>query len=487
MTELVEPLDAQPSGRRLAFGAGALGIVGILKLCVQAASLPVMARLLGPSEIGLYALALPVVAFVTMLADGGLGISLAGEPETSNVWSTAFWVLLFTGILLSCVLTGIGFAEGSILHQPRVPGLMAALSVTVVLMTVSVPSLARLDRQGRIAVGAFADLAGNLMGVSIGVTMAFRGAGAWSLVAQYLTLFVVRAVIVNVVAFVKPQFEFHPRLMLRHISTGGLVVGTRIADYFGRMVENLVLGHTLGTAPLGRYSFSTQISRYLSEMISNPLWLTLYIRALRATPGEAVSLHCQLSRLLGFLVFPIAVFTVVAAPMVVTVCLGPKWVAAIPLLQILVPSYALGVVASLSGALLLAGGQYQIQFYAQVGLSAARALAVCLGPWVGLIGIAYGITVTTTAYALIMLIAPATITGCHPLPVLRNLAGPFVASLALGLFCRLLLHHAAPSLVRLGVAVLLGTFVYLAVNFLVDRKRLLQDFTLATHMLFHKS
>ena len=50
MTAQVEPADAKPSGRRLAFGAGALGIVGILKLCVQAASLPVMARLLGPSE-----------------------------------------------------------------------------------------------------------------------------------------------------------------------------------------------------------------------------------------------------------------------------------------------------------------------------------------------------------------------------------------------------------------------------------------------------
>src|ERR1700744_6323426 len=74
MTEQVEAVDAKPSGRRLAFGDGALGMVGIIKLFVQAASLPVMARLLGPAEIGLYALALPVVAFVTMLADGGLGI-----------------------------------------------------------------------------------------------------------------------------------------------------------------------------------------------------------------------------------------------------------------------------------------------------------------------------------------------------------------------------------------------------------------------------
>src|SRR6202020_518419 len=116
MTERVESMDAPPSGRRLAFGVGALGMVSILKMGLQAVTLPIMARLLGPSEVGVYALAFPVVAFVTMLADGGLGISLTREPESSRVWSTAFWVLLFTGITLALLLVGVGFAEGALIH-----------------------------------------------------------------------------------------------------------------------------------------------------------------------------------------------------------------------------------------------------------------------------------------------------------------------------------------------------------------------------------
>jgi O-antigen/teichoic acid export membrane protein len=486
MTERVESVDAPPSGRRLAFGAGALGMVSILKLGLQAASLPVMARLLGPSEVGVYALALPVVAFVTMLADGGLGISLAREPESSRVWSTAFWVLLFTGIALSLLLTAIGFAEGYLVHQPRVPAIMAALSVTVVFMTVTVPSMARLDRQGRIAVGGFADLAANLFGICIGVTLAFRGAGAWSLVAQYVSLFVVRATIVNSIAFVKPKFEFHPRLLLTHLSTGGLLVGTRMADYFGRMVENLVVGQTLGTATLGQYSFSNQITRYVTEMVTNPLWMTLYIRALRTEHGEMAALQLQFSRVLGFLLFPITAFVAVSAPMAVPLFLGSKWLTAIPLLQIMLPSYAMGLVAGLSGATLLARGRFGLQFYAQLGVTAGRVLAVCLGPWVGITGAAYGIASVTTLYALFMLIVPATVTGCHPLPVLRNLAGPFVASLATAAICWLSLHHASPSLERMVLAAMLGGLTYLAVNLLVDRARLTQDFTLLQQVLFKK-
>lgn len=486
MTERGDLVDAPPSGRRLAFGAGALGMVSILKMGLQAASLPIMARLLGPSELGVYALAFPVVAFVTTLADGGLGISLTREPDSSRVWSTAFWVLLFTGLTLALLLIGIGFAEGALTHQPRVPGLMAALSVTVVFMTITVPSMARLDRQGRIAVGGFADLAANLFGICIGVTLAFHGAGAWSLVAQYVSLFAVRAAIVNSVAFVKPKFEFHPHLLVTHLSTGGLVVGTRTADYFGRMVENLVVGQTLGITMLGRYSFSNQLTRFVTEMVTNPLWMTFYIRALHAPHDETALLQLQFSRVLGFLLFPITAFAVVSAPMAVPLFLGAKWLAAIPLLQIMLPSYAMGLVAGLSGATLLARGRFDIQFYAQLGATAGRVLAVCLGPWVGITGIACVITGVTTLYALFMLIVPATITGCRPVPVLRNVAGPFVASLAMGAICWLLLRHVPPSLTRIALTAILGALTYLAVTLLVDRARLTQDFNLLQQILFTK-
>ena len=267
MNERTEVADARPSGRRLALGAGIMGVVGILKMLMQAATLPIMARLLGPSELGLYALAFPIVAFVTMLADGGLGISLAREPLNSPVWSTAFWVLLLAGVFLSIVLTGIGFGEGYILHQPRIPGLMAALSVTVVLLTITVPSTARLDRHGRFGIGPIGDLVGNMIGMAVGVICAFRGDGAWSLAAQYLTVFFVRSVIINYLGFAWPKMEFYPRLLLTHIATGGLLVASRMTDYFTRTVENLVVGQALGTATLGQYAFSTQITRYLGEMV----------------------------------------------------------------------------------------------------------------------------------------------------------------------------------------------------------------------------
>ena len=85
-------LEDSAGGRKVAIGAIASGAVNIIKVAIQLLLLPVMARLLGPDEFGLYALALPTVSLVGLLADGGLGATLAREQESSSlIWSSAFW------------------------------------------------------------------------------------------------------------------------------------------------------------------------------------------------------------------------------------------------------------------------------------------------------------------------------------------------------------------------------------------------------------
>jgi len=96
----------------MAFGAIAGGVVNILKAVLQLLLLPVMARLLGPNEFGLYALALPTISLVTLLADGGLGNTLVREEESSTlVWSSAYWALLFMGISLAFGSSAFGISS----------------------------------------------------------------------------------------------------------------------------------------------------------------------------------------------------------------------------------------------------------------------------------------------------------------------------------------------------------------------------------------
>ena len=110
------------SGRRLAFGAIASGAANGVKLGLQLLLFPVLARLLGPDEFGLFALALPTVVLIALLADGGLSATLAREDESSElVWSSAFWALSLLGVILALCSAGFGLVLSYLAKQPRLP------------------------------------------------------------------------------------------------------------------------------------------------------------------------------------------------------------------------------------------------------------------------------------------------------------------------------------------------------------------------------
>jgi PST family polysaccharide transporter len=478
---------ANAINRRLAFGALAMGVVSIFKVVLQLIALPVIARFLGPGEFGLYALAIPLISFVSTLADGGLGISLVREPEPSSLWSTAFWALLLIGFILAGLVTAWGFVLGAITHQPELPGIVAALSVTLIFLTSAVTPMARLDRQGRIAVGAGAELAGNIVGAALGIISAILGAGAWSLVAQYISIYLIRSLIVNFVAFKMPGKEFRLRDLKGHFAVGGVVLGTRVADYFGRMLETLGVGHLLGTAPLGLYTFSNQVSRFLSEAPGNPLWLTLYLRTLREDEATAQAFQLQASRILAVILLPGALLAVAAAPDLFHIFLGKKWIKAIPLFQILLPAYVAGVIGNQSGAVLLARGRYVIQLYGTIGLNIAKLSVVCLVPWIGLLGAARGVAIVMYVNAAIMLVVGSSITKVAPGTILRGLAGPLVSSLGAGMVCCVLLNHVHVKLFTLILILVLSAVFYVVCSFLLDRRRFVSDITMLRKMAFKSS
>ena len=465
-------------GRQLlAVNAAAGGVANIAKIGIQLLLLPVMARLLGPAEFGLYALALPTVAFFTVLADGGLGMSLAREKEAATaVWSTAFWLLLATCSVIALAVTGLGFALAAVVDQPRLPGIMGLLSVSFLLMAVSALPAARLVRRGNLVLHSAGDLVSTMIGAAFGVALAIQGAGAWSLAAQYVAGFLVRAVIFNAAAFERPTLVFRFAEVWPHVMTGGSVIGSRLTEFVGRALENLAYGHSFGTAALGTYALANQISRFLCEAAGNPLWGALYAHVVRADDSRAVEgVHAKLTRLLALILFPAAALLTVSAPQVFALALGPKWLESVGLLQILLPFYALNVVAGQCGAILLADGKGATMFWTLSGLSLARLLAVLAAPWIGVSGVAWGVGAANAAYALAMFAALGRATGAGPGPLLRSLAAPAAASLAAAMAYRELVALQPMGFAWTSLALTTGGATYIAGLLAIERRRLVAD------------
>ena len=476
------------SSRRIALNTAAGWMANITKVATQLVMLPVMARLLGPAEFGLYALALPTISLFLVLADGGLGISLAREDESAvDVWSTAFWVLLGTGFVLSAVVTCWGSVLSVLTHEPRLFGLMAFLSISLPLITLSVLPSARLTRRGNLMVYAFTDAAATLLGSLIAVALALHGAGAWSLAAQYLSVFVVRAVVLNSAAFSVPRRVLRFATLRPHLATGSSVLGGRLSDFASRLLENVLLSEIFGPAGLGNYTFANQTSRFLCEAASNPLWATLYAQGLHLQRADIAPLHAKLSRVLAMLIFPVTALLTVAAPEILAALLGPRWANAALLLQLVLPSYALTVVAYQGTAVLLANGNNMVSFYATAANGAGRVLSVSLGLWTGLPGVGIGVAVSNLLYSAFMFAVVRRVTGASPWLVIEGLWAPAASSAFSALVCwATSMALGSGSLGATVTALMAGGFAYLLMMIVLGGARLRTDLAVIERMVMRR-
>jgi len=473
------------AGRKLMFGAAAMGLGSILKVALQLVMLPVMARLLGPLEFGLYALAMPTVILVQMLADGGLGNSLSrGDEPSEIVWSTAFWLLhAFCGVLaLAIVAWSIVLAQLS--HQPRLPDIMAVLSLNLLLLASCVLPAARLMREARMFVGPIADIASSFAGALAGVVLALNHGGAWSLVAQYLVNGLVNAVIVNLASPRLPHFHFQPRLLLGHIATGGFVVGSKLSDFLGKLVENTLVSRSFGAATLGVYSLGNQAPRFLCEAVGNPLWHALYIQAIRVDQHAIMPTYYRFNRLLGLALLPATLLISSAAPQVVPLLLGPAWKAAVPVIALILPSLGISVIGSQTTALLFAYGRSDISLWVASAYAFARVVAVMAAPLVGLRGVIIGVAAVNVLYGIAGVIVPARALGIDPWLVAKGLRGSFIAGIAAASVNYFMLRSLPTNLEWVLLSCTVSGIVCGSILFFLDKQNLNEDVTLIRRLVF---
>ena len=108
---------------------------------------------------------------------------------------------------------------------------------------------------------------------------------------------------------------------------------------------------------------------------------------------------------------------------------------------------------------------------------------MCLGPWIGLTGVAWGVGACHVVYAGVMIFVSTRATGCSAPPVLRGLAGPLAASGFAGAVAWIYLRDWGNDVTNLAVSLGLGAFAYCAAVALCDRKHLVSDLEMLRNVI----
>jgi len=336
-------LHADLKGRSVRGGMMTLSSQGA-QFVMQSVSTVALARLLTPADFGLVAMVTAITGLGQAFADFGLSEATIQRQEISHEQiSTLFWINVGIGLALMLATVTVAPVLAWFYREPRLKALSCVVSLTFLFGGLRVQHNALLKRQMRFLALALRDIAAYALAVPLAITMAWRGAGYWAIVALPLTLnFVQMALSWMLVRWI-PGLPRRDAKVGSMISFGGKVAASYVIGNVNRSADSVLIGWHWGAYPLGLYSRAYNLLMLPVRQLSAPassVAVPAFSR-LQNDPERFARYYLRMANLIMWITTPIFGFLFVAAQPVIILVLGHQWQAAAPVFQILVIS-ALG-------------------------------------------------------------------------------------------------------------------------------------------------
>ncbi len=386
-------------GRRTGNAAILLLVMSGLRILQQILAVMVIARLINPTEYGIFALAMPGVFLAMALSNFGLPQAVIQHPHMTHRLATAlFWLNLAFGLLATVVVAALAWPAAAFFDEPQVGPVFLVVSLGVLFSAVSGQYIAIMRRTLRIREVELISFGAEFCALLAAIAGAALGLSYWALVLQnLLTPFIILCVLMRVTGW-RPSAPLTAEFKMARASLqfGGFVAGyvitARIIEYAGTVVSGRLFGETIA----GLFSRANNLAMLPQFRVMTPL-SSAFVPALSRLsddPAGFVAMYMRVASRSCLVMMPIAVMICAGADPMTAVLLGQTWLEAAPILAWLGIVTALASVTLPIHFALLGAGRSDALFAATV---------VRLGVIVTAMVVAgqYGIVAMTAAYMVV--------------------------------------------------------------------------------------
>ena len=300
-------------------------------------SLFFIARLLSPTDFGVFGMVLVAFAVPEMLSSSSLNDSLIQRPNVqlghinsvfiqSLALAGAFWIAIM--LLAPIIARGFG--------HPELQSMIQFFSVTLFMgAIVSIPA-ALLQRDLRYREITFIDILGTIVAAVVGITCAIYLKSAWALIFMEMSRRTVRLFAFTILARWRPSFKTSWVETSELTRFNSLTVASRVVQSVEATFIRGALGAVQGPAALGMFNIATRLSDQAKAAVVTP-FAAVAMPVASQTQNDLPMLHRAIEgamSLSAFIAYPAFIGAFVIAPIGIPVVFGDQWAPAVPTIQI---------------------------------------------------------------------------------------------------------------------------------------------------------
>lgn len=347
----------------------------------------ILARLLTPAEYGLIGIIIIFISVFNNIVDSGFSNALIRKKDADDIdYSTGFFTNLAFSIVLFAILFFCAPFIASFFSEPLLTPLLRVMGSIVIINALAIIQRTILVKRVDFKTQTYISLISSITSGVIGIFMAYKGFGVWSLVAQQISRQFLNTLFLWIFNRWIPKLIFSVKSFTELWSFGWKLLVSSLINTIWNEIYQVVIGKCYTPVALGHYTRAQQFASIFSsnlntvvQRVTYPVLSTIQDDKERLKNGYKRIIRCTMLVTFTLMIGLIAV----AKPMVVCL-IGEQWLPCVPMLQLVSLNMMLYPLHSLNLNMLQVQGRSDLFLKLEIIKKSIAVGPLLLGIFVGI-------------------------------------------------------------------------------------------------------
>jgi O-antigen/teichoic acid export membrane protein len=310
---------------------GSTRIIAFIKILI-------LARILSPSEFGLFGIAMLFLSLLEIISETGVNIFLIQEGNDIDSFIDTAWIVsILRGMVIALVLFLLAPIISHFFYSPKSLSIIYLISLVPLMRGFINPSIVKFQKNLLFAKEFIFRLVIYFLDAFVAILAAIVSHSALSLVYGLLAGAVFEVIASHLLVKPRPKLRFIKDKLELIIRRGKWVTFAGIFNYLFENIDDAVVGRLLNTTYLGTYQMAYKISSFPMTEVSDVIQKVTFPVYSKITQDKERLKKAFIKSLLAttLVVIPIGLLLYFFPEQVVLTLLGPKWISAVPVIKVL--------------------------------------------------------------------------------------------------------------------------------------------------------
>ena len=426
-----------------------------------------IARILSPDDFGIIGMIAIFIAIAQSFIDSGFSNALIRKRDRTDIDnSTVFYFNIVVGAVFYLLLYLCAPAIAKFYNTPILVPVTRIVGLGVIFNSLAVVQRANLTAKVDFKTQAKASLISVIISGGCGLSLAYKGFGVWSLVAQTLLNGGCNTIFLWIFAKWYPKWVFSWKSFREMFSFGSKLLLSGLMDTLYKNIYTIVIGKFYSAGDLGYFTKANQLASFPSSNITGILQRVTYPLLCENQGNKEVlrTRYRTFLRLSAYVVFPLMVGLAVLAEPLIETLLTDKWIAAVPLLQLLCLSMMWYPIHAINLNLLQVQGRSDLFLRLEVIKKIVGVSILCITIPMGVVWMCVGKIVVTIIALIINTHYTGKLIGLGFLKQMRDLLPSLVYSFLMGAAVMLITMVVDNNILQIIIGIAVGVVVYFVMS-----------------------